>query len=551
MIKQIDGNLLKKMIISSANHLENNKKMVDALNVFPVPDGDTGTNMSLTLRAAAVEVDKKEKAASVIEIADILASASLRGARGNSGVILSQLFRGFTKMVKKHGYIDGSVFAKALKGGADTAYKAVMKPTEGTILTVAREVAKKALEMSQKTDDIIEILEVSLVHANAVLDKTPEMLTVLKQAGVVDAGGKGLVIILEGALYALKNDEGISKMKNEKMEDKRLPKQQHTTSNQEIVFGYCTEFLIEKSKDTTNRVDIVNQFKSRIDRLGDSMLVIDDDDVVKVHVHTNHPGIVIEEALKIGQLINIKIDNMREQHEHIIEDQSQSTPVKEENEKEYGFIAVAVGDGIVSVLEDLGIDKVIEGGQTMNPSTDDILNAIKSIHAKNVFVFPNNKNIILAAEQAKALADKNVLVVPTKNIPQGISSMIAFDGSASPEQNYENMLAAISVLTTGSVTYAVRDFAMEDKEIKQGDILGIREGEIYTAGKSVEQACKQLIDGLIEEDSEIVTIFYGQDIDEQTANALSEYIESKYPDCDIEVHNGGQPLYYYIISVEA
>ena len=550
MIKQIDGNLLKKMIVSSANHLSNHKKQVDELNVFPVPDGDTGTNMSLTLQAAAVEAEKKEQDTSVVEIADILASASLRGARGNSGVILSQLFRGFTKTVKKYGFIDAKVFAKALKAGADTAYKAVMKPTEGTILTVAREGAKEAVEISEKTDNIIEILEVSLMHAKAVLDRTPEMLPVLKQAGVVDAGGKGLVIILEGVLHALKNDDIITKQQKEETAD-ISPQKQRQTEGKDITFGYCTEFLIEKGIEAANRADIVKQFKTRIDRLGDSMLVIDDEDIVKVHVHTNHPGIVMEEALKIGQLINIKIDNMRQQHEHLMEGKPESRPLREEKEKEYGFIAVAVGEGILSVFEDLGVDKVIEGGQTMNPSTDDILNAVERVHAKNVFVFPNNKNIILAAEQAKALSSKNVIVVPTKNIPQGISCMIAFDGEASPQQNHNNMLEAMSVVVTGSVTYAVRDCMMQEKEIKEGDILGIKEGEIYTAGKNVEQVCKELIDGLVQEDSTIVTVFYGKDTDEQAATALSEYIERKYPDCDVEMYNGGQPLYYYIISVEA
>lgn len=549
VVKQIDGKMLQKMIVAAANHLENNKKIVDELNVFPVPDGDTGTNMSLTLLAASAEV-KKMKEVSAASVANSLASASLRGARGNSGVILSQLFRGFSKELKKYDVIDAKIFAQALKSGADTAYKAVMKPTEGTILTVAREGAQKAYTVSKKSENIVEILETALAHAKVVLDKTPEMLPVLKQAGVVDAGGKGLIFILEGALCALKGEEVLLQERDE--EETGQTPEKRTDIPQDITFTYCTEFLIRKENSTMNRPDIAEQFKRRIDIQGDSMLVIDDEEIIKVHIHTNNPGTVIQEALKIGELLNIKIDNMKEQHDHImengIEKHQNNTHVQEE--KEYGFISVAIGDGIVSVLKDLGVDKIIQGGQTMNPSTDDILKAIEEVRAKNILVFPNNKNIILAAEQAKVLSNKNVHIVPTKSIPQGISAMIAFDANATIEENYDNMVQAIAVVKTGNVTYAVRNCTVADKEIKEGDILGIKDGEIFTVGEAVDKVCHQLIEGLIDDESTIVTIFYGNEVNEQSAMELAEYIENHYPDCDVEVHNGGQPLYYYIISVE-
>ncbi len=527
------------MIISAANHLDNNKKIVDELNVFPVPDGDTGTNMSLTLLAAAKEVESKEET-KISDIADCIASSTLRGARGNSGVILSQWFRGFAKALKQYDFMDGKLFAEALQTGVDTAYKAVMKPTEGTILTVAREGALKAVQVSKVSENIIEIFEQAIIHAKEILDKTPDMLPVLKQAGVVDAGGKGLIYILEGAFEAIKSGE-IIRIKEEKS-SATVKNPSHSIVT-EIEFAYCTEFLINKDKSVRGKTGIANQFKTAIIHEGDSMLVIDDDEVIKVHIHTNNPGKVIQEALKLGELTNIKIDNMKEQHGHIL--------AEEEKEcKEYGIISVAVGDGIVEILKDLGVDEVIEGGQTMNPSTDDILQAIDKVNANNIYILPNNKNIILAAEQAKELSDKNVIVVPSKSIPHGIAAMLAFDITSEANENHNRMIKALENVNTGNITYAVRNTTIDDRQIQEGDILGIKNGEIFTVGKSAYDVCKELIEGLMNEDSLMVTMFYGHDVNEEEAQKILDYVEEKFPECDVEVHNGGQPLYHYIISVE-
>ncbi|MBZ4645267.1 MAG: Dak phosphatase [Clostridia bacterium] len=540
VLKQIDGRMLKRMVLSAANNLENNKKVVDALNVFPVPDGDTGTNMSLTLLTAAKEV-KLADDSSVSIIADTLAAASLRGARGNSGVILSQLFRGFAKELKGHNCVNAKVFAEALKTGVDTAYKAVMKPTEGTILTVAREGAKAAVLASKTADNIVEVFKSAIENAKTTLDKTPEMLPVLKQAGVVDAGGKGLIYILEGALQVIETDREVELDKQENPEQIQAGQKAAAKVDGDIQFTYCTEFLINK-KDFT--VDI-NHFKRIIEGQGDSTLVIDDDDIIKVHIHTNNPGLVIQEALKIGDLTNIKIDNMKEQHKHTILQENQII-----QNKEYGFITVAMGEGIINIFKDLGIDEVIEGGQTMNPSTDDILKAIDNIHADNIFVLPNNKNIILAAQQAKTLTDKNIIVIPSKSVPQGIAAMLAFDFQAGVEENFRSMTEALAKVKTGQVTYAVRSSAFDDKNITEGDILGIRDGQIQIVGKDIKTVCHQLLDALVDEESSVISVFYGRDTDEQEAQELSEYMENRFADCDVEVYNGGQPLYYYIFSVE-
>ncbi|WHH59887.1 DAK2 domain-containing protein [Petroclostridium sp. X23] len=537
ILKHIDGKTLKRMIVSAANNLENNKKAVDELNVFPVPDGDTGTNMSLTLLTASKEVKQKDDN-NVSVIADVLASASLRGARGNSGVILSQLFRGFAKELKDRGSMDAKAFAFAMQAGVDTAYKAVMKPTEGTILTVAREGAKRAIEASEKNDDIIEVFEAAIAHANHILDQTPEMLPVLKKAGVVDAGGKGLIVILEGALYALKTENEIEQSENQSV---IVEQKSNAAVLEDIQFAYCTEFLIQK-KDGTLGGDLL---KSKIECLGDSMLVIDDEDVIKVHIHTNNPGTVIEESLKLGELVNIKIDNMKEQHRHNV-----SYGQEKIENKPYGFITVAMGEGLKNIFVDLGIDKVIEGGQTMNPSTEDILKAIDEVHADHIFILPNNKNIILAAEQAKTLTDKNIIVVPSKSIPQGIAAMLAFNMEADAQKNSQDMAAALESVKTGQVTYAVRNSSFDDQEIIQGDILGIQDGKIEIAGKNVSEVSCQLLHLLVDEESSVISIFYGDDIDEDQVQELSEYAEEQFPDCDVEVHNGGQPLYYYVISVE-
>jgi len=540
ILDKIDGIILKDMIISAANNLENYKNVVNELNVFPVPDGDTGTNMSLTLSAAAREIKQKNDT-SVSVIADILASASLRGARGNSGVILSQLFRGFSKELKGYSTVDAVAFAKALKSGVDTAYRAVMKPTEGTILTVARESARCAVEVSENFDNIVYVLEQTIKQANDTLQKTPDMLPALKQAGVVDAGGKGLVFIMEGALHVLKYGKIIEKSEYQAETEKQQEKKEHVEVDGNIEFSYCTEFLINKSSADID----INKYKEVLQKLGDSMLVIDDEQIIKTHIHTNNPGIVIEEALKLGWLTSIKIDNMKEQHQHII------APKESQAEnKKYGFIAVAIGDGIVRVLKDMGVDEVIEGGQTMNPSTDDILNAVNKLNADTIYVLPNNKNIILAAEQSKTLTDKNLIVVPTKSIPQGIACMLAFNPSDEADKNLENMISALESVKTGQITYAVRDSKFEDKEIKEGNILGMIDGKISIVGDDIQTTCNELLELMVDEDSSVITIFYGADTDMEEAQKLAEYAEEKFPDCDIELHNGGQPLYYYLISVE-
>ncbi|MDK2799873.1 MAG: fatty acid kinase [Clostridiales bacterium] len=535
------------MIISAGNNLENNKKRVDELNIFPVPDGDTGTNMSLTLLTAAKELEQKS-GSSVSAIADTLAVASLRGARGNSGVILSQLFRGFAKELKGYNAINAKVFAQALQRGVNTAYKAVMKPTEGTILTVAREGAKAAVAASETDDNIIVVFEEAIEHAKEILNKTPDMLPVLKQAGVVDAGGKGLIYILEGALKVLKLDEEVQLNEQNDAEQEQNGTQNTPSTIDNIEFTYCTEFLIMKKG---NFFDEIN-FKRAIEAQGDSTLIINDNDIIKVHIHTNNPGIVIQEALKVGELTNIKIDNMKEQHQHIVTQNTNDILEKDKisENKKYGFIAVAVGEGIINVFTDLGVDKVIKGGQTMNPSTEDILKAVNDIQAKNIFVLANNKNIIPAAEQVKRLTNKNIIIISSKSIPQGISAMLAFNPELEVEENHKMMVEALSKVKTGQVTYAVRNTTIDDKEVLEGDILGIRDGQINVIGKDVNSVCQQLLESLVDEESSIISIFYGHDIDEQTAEQLSEFIENSFPDCDVEIHNGDQPLYYYIIAVE-
>lgn len=540
IITELNGIILKDMIISAANHLENNQKTVNELNVFPVPDGDTGTNMSLTLSAASKEVKQYDNE-SISFIADILASASLRAARGNSGVILSQLFRGFAKELKGYDVINATIFAKALKTGVDTAYRAVMKPTEGTILTVARESARRAMAVSENTDNIIEVLEQAMKQANETLQKTPDMLPTLKQAGVVDAGGKGLIFIMEGALNVLITGQGIQRRVAVSEQEQESFSHGPAKADGNIQFSYCTEFIINKHH---KQVD-VNQYKNIIKTQGDSMLVIDDDDIIKTHIHTNNPGIVIQEALKLGWLTNIKIDNMKEQHNHLIAPKKEDVP-----KKKYAFIAVANGDGMVKILKDLGVDEVIQGGQTMNPSTDSILNAVNQLNAEFIFILPNNKNIILAAEQAKHLTDKNIVVVPTKSVVQGIASMVVFNPDEDSEENFNNMMEVLENVKTGQVTYAVRDTKYEDKEIKEGDILGLVDNQIVNTGNNVNDTCKELLDFMIDENSSMITIYYGADVSHQDAEEIAAYAKEHFEDCEVELYDGGQPLYYYTISVE-
>ncbi|MBP3337141.1 MAG: DAK2 domain-containing protein [Clostridia bacterium] len=541
----IDAEKLANAFISGANRLCNKKNILNDLNVFPVPDGDTGSNMSMTVLAAARELSEKnpQTAGSVM---DVIAGASLRGARGNSGVILSQLFRGMARAVKEAKIIDKTDICRAFSGGVETAYRAVMKPTEGTMLTVSRDAAKCGEDSLEQTDDIIDFLEKVTDAAQKSLDRTPEILPQLKAAGVVDSGGQGVVYLLEGLLSYLKTGEMVP-LEDASSIGSSAPKAVKI-ANEEIKYGYCTEFLIEKNNPKAS----TKLFGSNIQTKGDSMVIVDDEEIVKVHIHTNNPGYVIEQALKLGQLINIKIDNMRYQHNSIMEEKEPETkePETKEPAKKYGFAAVAAGDGITEIFRDMSIDEIIPGGQTMNPSTDDILSAIEKVNAENVYVFPNNKNIILAAEQAAELSDKNVIVIPTKSIPEGVSAMLAFLPTLEPDANKNAMITAASLVKTGSVTYAVRDTNADGKDIKEGDILGVHGKEILAVGSSPEDVLKELAANMADDDGEILSVYYGEDVTKETAEEITEFLEEEYPDYDVVVHRGGQPLYYYIISVE-
>ena len=537
---EITGSMLKEMIISGAHALEKNKDIVDDLNVFPVPDGDTGTNMSLTMQSAVKEV-QAVKNDDIEEIVEAAANGSLMGARGNSGVILSQLLRGFAKGVKGKETLNTEDLANALKLGSDTAYKAVMKPVEGTILTVARESAEYAVKIAKKETDIEEFLEKVIYQGENTLKRTPDMLAVLKEAGVVDSGGKGLIYIYLGILGALKGeipsseDFNIMQKSVEHVHEMNV-KDMHVSGD--IEFAYCTEFIIN-----TEGAD-PEAFRDKIQHQGDSMLVVGNENLIKVHLHTNNPGEVMEEAMILGELSDIKIDNMRVQFKD-------KHPAKvPEKEKDFGFITVSIGEGIEKIFKDFNVDYVIKGGQTMNPSTEDFMKAIEEINAKNIYILPNNSNIIMAANQAKDLATKNVMVIPTKTIPQGITAMIGFNPSNSPEENLQEMTAIMEDIETGQVTYAVRDTVVNDKKIKKGNILGIGNGKIEAVGRNVEKVSLELLENIVSEDHEIITMFYGEDIDEKSATKLQGKIEKKYPDCEVEVYYGGQPLYYYLFSVE-
>jgi DAK2 domain fusion protein YloV len=534
-IKVIDGLLLKKMFVQGANVLEENKNIVDALNVFPVPDGDTGTNMSLTMNSAAKEV-KEENINTIDHIVGAIANGSLMGARGNSGVILSQLFRGFAKACKGKETLTIVDLANAFKNASDTAYKAVMKPIEGTILTVAREMAEKAIELSSKEMYMDDFLYELIEHGEQVLNKTPEMLKVLKEAGVVDAGGKGLNLIFNGFYEAITGKEvmieGSTPIDFEKVEE----------DGQDILFGYCTEFIIKGSCVNIER------FKEKIGSYGDCMLVVGDESLVKVHIHTNHPGVILEEGLRLGEVTRIKIDNMRQQHENkSIEKMSEKKSLEM---KEFGMIAVTMGEGLTEIFKDLNVDEIITGGQTMNPSTEDIKKAIEGVHAKHIFVFPNNSNIILAANQAKELSDKSITVIQTKTVPQGIAAILAYNEDLNKEENIEAMTEASSHVKTGQITYSVRDTQFNDISIKEGDILGIADGKITVVGSHVEDEAYKLLEGMITDEDEILTIFYGEDRTKEQAEELAERIEEIYEEMDVEVYYGGQPLYHYIFSIE-
>jgi len=529
--KSINGSTLKKMFINAANTLDNNRGIIDSLNVFPVPDGDTGTNMSLTMFSAVEELNRLDKE-NINDVAEAVANGLLMGARGNSGVILSQLFRGFAAGLKNCRVLDTTTFANALAQGVEMAYKAVMKPTEGTILTVARETADRAKEICGSVESFDVFLEEMIKQSTSTLEKTPEMLRVLAQAGVVDAGGKGFVYILLGFLKTVRGEEIVLNGQN------RIAPVEDTTEagEEELLFPYCTEFIIKKPAGTPE------QLKQSLMGIGDSTLVVGDQRVIKVHIHTNQPDRVLEEGLKLGELSKIKIDNMKEQHRTTIENETR--------QKEFGIISVAVGDGFRDLFRDLGVDRVIEGGQTMNPSTQDIIMAIDSIGAKNIFILPNNGNVILAANQAKELSDKNVLVLPSKSIPQGISAMIAFNAMRSAEENYQEMLSALNTVRTGQVTYAVRDSVFDGMNMNEGDIIGIADGRIIGKGTDVDRVAFELASNLIGDDCEVFTVFYGQKVKKKQAARLAERLKEEQPDCEVEVHYGGQPVYYYVFAAE-
>ena len=541
--ESIDASILRKMFVAGAHRLDANKQMVNDLNVFPVPDGDTGTNMSLTILAAAKEVGNVTQD-TVYEVAKAASSGSLRGARGNSGVILSQLVRGFYKGLEDSETADVLVLANAMQQGANTAYKAVMKPKEGTILTVAREVAEKAMELSLENSDITQVLIEVVKYGREVLDKTPDMLPVLKEAGVVDAGGEGLMCILEGALTVLTGEDNtyVAPIQEEKPV---FTEHVHSFNIEDIVFGYCTEFIVNLTPESQYDEEEV---KSYLADIGDSIVVVSDEEYMKVHVHTNNPGRALEKAVEIGDLSNIKIDNMRQQHAELTRNVQASKP---KEKIPLGFISIAAGSGIAEIMRTLGVTEVIEGGQTMNPSTDDILNAIEKCNAETIIIFPNNKNILLAAEQAaKLVKDIEVHVVPTKTIPQGISAMIAHNPSGDIASMLADMEEAVAHVKTGQITYAVRDTMIDGKAIKEGNFLGILDGDIEVVAEELDKTVEELVKSMMDEESEIISMYYGAEVSKEDALALEKQLEEAYPDCDIEVHSGGQPVYYYIISVE-
>ncbi len=551
-VKTINTELLQKMFLAGAANLEAKKEFINELNVFPVPDGDTGTNMTLTILSAAKEVKALENP-DMVAIAKAISSGSLRGARGNSGVILSQLLRGFTKEIREHKEIDTITLAKACERATATAYKAVMKPKEGTILTVAKGASQKAAELAETTEDLDTFISEVINYAQEVLEKTPEMLPVLKEAGVVDSGGQGLLEVMRGAYDAFQGKEidysAIEASAGTKMVK---PSEQAET---EIKFGYCTEFIIMLEKEFTAKDE--TEFKAYLESIGDSIVCVADDDIVKIHVHTNDPGLAIQRALTYGQLSRMKIDNMREEHqERLIKDAEklaaqQAEAKKAEPRKEVGFIAVSIGEGMNEIFRELGADYIIEGGQTMNPSTEDMLNAIDQVNAEHIFILPNNKNIILAANQAQTLTeDKDIIVVPSKTVPQGITAIINYMPDADAQTNLEAMIEGIGNVKTGQVTYAVRDTHIDDKEIHEGDIMGIGDSGILAVGQSVEETTKEMLAQLVDEDTELISLYYGQDVQEESAENFAQEIEDLYPDVDVDVHSGGQPIYYYVLSFE-
>lgn len=563
-ITSINSKLLARMFLAGAKNLDSKKDWINELNVFPVPDGDTGTNMTMTIMSAAKEVSSLTEP-TMAELAKAISSGSLRGARGNSGVILSQLFRGFCKVIKEYDEIDVTILCEACQKAVETAYKAVMKPKEGTILTVAKGAAEKALELSDETEDVVTFVEGVIKQAEYVLDQTPEMLPVLKQAGVVDSGGQGLVQVLKGAYDALIGKEIDYTI--EGAPTGAAPAKISAETEAEIKFGYCTEFIIVLNAPMSDNEE--HAYKAFLESIGDSIVVVADDEIVKTHVHTNDPGLALQKALTFGSLSKIKIDNMREEHQEKLIKDSQKLAAQQKAEeeayeaaqadektnnvpaKEMGFVSVSIGEGMNEVFRGLGVDYLIEGGQTMNPSTEDMLNAIEHVNAKTVFILPNNKNIIMAANQAVDLVeDKQIIVIPTKTIPQGITALVNYIPDHSAEENKEQMMAEIENVKTGQVTYAVRDTEIDGKTIKQNDFMGIGDKSILSVGTDLRATTLEMVDAMVDEDSAIVSIYFGSDSDEDSANELAAAIEEKYPDVEVEVNDGGQPIYYYVISVE-
>ncbi|WP_394923073.1 DAK2 domain-containing protein [uncultured Robinsoniella sp.] len=555
----INASLCAKMFLAGAKNLESKKEWINELNVFPVPDGDTGTNMTLTIMSAAKEVAALTDPDMEV-LAKAISSGSLRGARGNSGVILSQLFRGFTKGIKMHDEIDIQILAGAFQKAVETAYKAVMKPKEGTILTVAKGAAQKAAELAETDISMEQFLKEVIEHAEYVLSQTPEMLPVLKEAGVVDSGGQGLVQVLKGAydgFLGKEIDYTIEGASAQGSVTKISPQ-----AEADIKFGYCTEFIIMTKSELSDKQEM--EFKGFLESIGDSIVVVADEDIVKVHVHTNDPGKAISRALTYGELSRMKIDNMREEHQEKLikdaqklalqqqaEDQVKAQAVSDAPPKEAGFISVSIGEGIGEIFKGLGVDYLIEGGQTMNPSTEDMLNAIEKVNAETIYILPNNKNIILAANQAKLLTkDKKIIVIPTKTVPQGITAIINYIPEKTPEENEAAMVEEIQHVKTGQITYAVRDTHIDDKEIKEGNIMGIGDHSILAVGEKLDAVANETVEIMMDDESELISIYYGEEVTEEAANELGDKFRKKYPNCDVEVYSGGQPIYYYVISVE-
>lgn len=555
-IEILDGKRFAEMVIQGASHLAANAKYVDSLNVFPVPDGDTGTNMNLSMTSGAKEV-KQNVQEHIGKVGLALSKGLLMGARGNSGVILSQLFRGFAKSMEQKTVVDGKAFADAFEAGVQTAYKAVMKPVEGTILTVAKDSAKKAVESARKNKDIVKIMEAVVKEAKASLKRTPELLPVLKEVGVVDSGGQGLVFVYEGFLAQLKGEQ-LSDVESFVPSMEEMVSAEHHKSVQghidtaDIEFGYCTEFMVRFEKEKTAQNPFNEEdFRHELSKYGDSLLVVADEEVVKVHIHSEQPGNVLTYGLKYGNLINIKIENMRLQHSTIVEkEQESAAPAVKKEKAEYGIVTVSMGSGIADLFRSIGAHAVIEGGQTMNPSTEDIVKAIKTINAKKIIILPNNKNIIMAAEQAAEVAEEEVAVIPSKTVPQGLSALLAFNPTAELDENKQGMIEALQHVKTGQITFAVRDTSIDGIEIKKDDFMGIFDGKIVLKDKDKLGAAKNLLKEMLDEDSEILTVLKGEDASDDDVNSLVEYVESEFPEVEIELHDGKQPLYAFIFAIE-